>query len=166
MKIVDKDKNCFSLLSNLLTHQISFVEQASDYLNQIKLSIEKNDVETLQTLIKNNNIPLNQIEEHEKARFNLINNYGFEKTKEGFLACVKSFDDSEQSLIELHSKLLKALDMLQVSTKVSDLLVTKNMQRVKQSLSILTGTSLAKDPTYSASGYTHKDSLTRDLATA
>ncbi len=159
-------QSAFEQLSDLFLKQINSLDKATAYLTEIKSSIEANDLEALKRLIQQNNIPLSQIEEHEKARFELIKHYGFENTKAGITQCVASFDDGKKSLQALHDRLNKALSVLQKATTVSDLLITKNKQRVKQSLSILTGTSLKTDPTYSSTGNNNQDSLIRPLAIA
>ncbi len=156
----------FSLFKSLLTKQIDSILIATAYLNNIKASIEANNIDTLQQLIKHNDIPLSQIEEQEKERFSLIESCGYEKNKTGFKQCIKSFDDSSDTLSSLQNSLYKVMDELQTATTVSDLLITKNKNRVKQSLSILTGTTLQKDSTYASNGKSNQDSLTRDLATA
>lgn len=159
-------EDAFSLLSNLLIKQTEAITKASDYLKSIKESIESNDLESLKHLIQHNDIPLTQIEEHEKSRFNLIHQYGFDNTAKGITQYIDTFDDDINSLRNLQTRLNESMSELQTATQVSDLLVTKNKQRVKQALSILTGTSLIKDHTYSASGNKKADSLKRPLAVA
>lgn len=166
MSNLEKNKDISGLLSDLLIKQTEAINKACVYLNDLKKSIEANDLETLKHLIQHNDIPLSQIEEYEKSRFSLIHQYGFDKSAEGFKKCVAAFDDDKKSLGHLLTQLHDAMSELQTATKVSDLLVTKNKQRVKQALSILTGTSLIKDHTYSASGNKKADSLTRPLAIA
>lgn len=161
-----KKQECYSSLYELLTQQIASIKVATTYLNDIKNSIESNDIESLQHLIKHNEIPLNKIEEQETARFSLIESCGFEKNKTGFERCVKACDDSNKSLSDIYSQLNHSLDELQKATEVSGLLVSKNKERVQKSLNILTGNSIKKDPTYSSQGTTNNDSLTRPLAIA
>jgi len=161
-----KNEAAFKLLSDLIIKQIEAISKACTYLNDLKKSIESNDLEALKHLIQHNDIPLAQIEEHEKSRFSLIHQYGFDNTVEGFTQCIKTFDNDKKSLSRLQDRLSDVMHELQVATKVSDILVTKNKQRVKQALSILTGTSLLKDHTYSSSGNKKADSLTRPLAIA
>ncbi len=153
-------------LNDLMTQQIQAINKATQYLNDIKSSVESNDLETLKQLIQHNNLPLSQIEEQEKARFALIKELGFEQTKKGFTQCVTTHDDTRHSLSQLDTALNLAMKQLHTATTVSDLLISKNKQRVKQSLSILTGASLQTDPTYSSTGNSNKDHLIRPLAIA
>jgi len=161
-----KKQECYTLLNELLEKQISSLTIATRYLNDIKDAIESNNLESLQQLIKHNNIPLSQIEELENSRFSLIESCGFEKNKQGFKKCLKACDDTQGTLNILHKKLNSALVELEKATKVSDLLVLQNKQRVKKSLDILTGSTIKKDHTYSSQGTTNQDSLTRPLAIA
>jgi len=159
-----KNNEAFNLLSDLIIKQTEAISKACVYLNDLKKSIEANNLEALKYLIQHNDIPLSQIEEHEKSRFSLIHQYGFDNTVEGYTQCIETFDDDEKSLSGLQTRLNDVMNELQMATKVSDLLVTKNKQRVKQALSILTGSSLLKDHTYSATGNKKEDRLTRPLA--
>jgi len=159
-------QDVYTVMSDLLFKQIKSISKATNYLNEIKTAIESNDLESLKDLIQHNDIPLAQIEEQEKSRFAFIHQYGFENTQQGFTQCIDTFDNADKNLSTLQSQLNDALSELQTATKVSDLLITKNKQRVKQALSILTGTSLQKDHTYSATGSKKEDSLTRPLAIA
>ncbi len=161
-----KKQECYSLLSELLTKQISSLDIATSYLNDIKNSIESGDFDSLKNLIQHNKIPLSQIEEQETARFSLIESCGFEKNNQGFERCVKACDDGTGTIKELYTQLQASLDSLQKATEVSGLLVSKNKDRVKKSLNILTGNSIKKDPTYSSQGTTNQDSLTRPIAVA
>jgi flagellar biosynthesis/type III secretory pathway chaperone len=161
-----KKNECYTLLSELLTKQIASLNVATSYLNDIKECIETNSLEGLQSLIKHNKIPLSQIEDLEISRFSLIESCGFEKDSQGFERCIKACDNSDKSLSQLNEQLNSSLSELQKATEVSGLLVAKNKTRVKNSLSILTGNSIKKDPTYSSQGTTNSDSLTRPLAIA
>jgi len=166
MNELNSKAECFSLFKGLLIKQIDSIQIATVYLNNIKTSIEANDLESLQLLIKHNEIPLSQIEDQETERFSLVERCGYEKNKSGFKQCIESFDDDSKTLGSLQISLSKVMDELQTATTVSDLLITKNKNRVKQSLSILTGTTLQKDQTYSSTGKANQDGLTRDLAIA
>jgi len=166
MSVAKTTEQCFSQFHQLLTQQISSLKMAATYLNAIKESIHSNDLEALQKLIKNNAIPLSDIEKYETERFNLTEQCGFEKNKNGFISCIKSHDNSDLTLDTLQKELYNAMDELKIATEVNDLLVTKNKQRIQHSLEILTGTTLNKTQTYSAEGTKQQGGLTRPLAIA
>lgn len=166
MNAVNSKVDYFNVLNDLLNKQIASLQTAAAYLNDIKVSIETNNLESLQQLIKHNDIPLSRIEEQESERFAVIEACGYEKNKTGFKQCIESFDDDNKTLTTLSDLLYDVMDELQMATTVSDLLITKNKNRVKQSLSILTGTTLKKDHTYSSTGKANPDDLKRNLAIA
>lgn len=155
----------YSLIKSLLTEEIQLINKATDYLDKIKLSIETNDLEQLQALIRNNEIPLQQIEISEQQRLAMASQYGFEQNKQGFTQCVEHSDDKNNTLMTFLNNLYDAMEALKKATMVNDLLVFKNKTRVQNSLHILTG-SKQQDQTYTDKGSKQDSKHSRPLAIA
>lgn len=156
----------FLLFKTLLNEQIEYLETTNQYLADLKESIQSNNLEALQKLVKTNVIPLSQIEALEESRFSLTEQCGYKRNKEGFIACLKACDNDAQVLNELQIKLFDTMKQLKEATQVNDLLIGKSKKRVQDSIHILTGMTLLKDQTYSNKGTKDHGGRSRTIAKA
>ncbi|MBL7005278.1 MAG: flagellar protein FlgN [Gammaproteobacteria bacterium] len=159
-------QHCFKQFKLLLTTQIDSLVSTTNYLLEIKTSIQNNDLEALQQLIKSNNIPLAKIERLENERLTLTQKCGFKADKSGFKECIIANDNQQKTLDSLQAELFNVMQELKKATEVNHLLVSQNKNRIDKSLSILTGISQTSNQTYSVSGIKEEGKHSRPLAVA
>ena len=158
---------CRQALRQLLQMQLTKIDEVDHYLVELKASIAQNDVEAINGTLSGNNLPIDEIEDLEKQRNQLLSQYGFEVNKEGQAACINWCDDSEGSLSNQYQLLSESLIQLQRSIQSNALLVNKGQDRIKRSVSLLTGqVNNEKSTTYSKNGQSHDASNKRSISQA
>jgi flagellar biosynthesis/type III secretory pathway chaperone len=158
---------CRQALSQLLQTQLAKVDEVNHYLVELKASIVQNDVEAINGTLSENNLPIGEIEDLEKHRNQLLGQYGFDANNEGQAECIKWCDDNEGNLSKQHQLLSESLIQLQRSIQINALLVNKGQDRIKRSVSLLTGqVNNEKSSTYSKNGQSDDVSNKRSISQA
>jgi flagellar biosynthesis/type III secretory pathway chaperone len=158
---------CRAALSQLLQTQLAKADQVNHYLAELKTSIAQNDIEAINGTLSQNNLPLGEIEDLENHRNQLLSQYGFEANKEGQVSCIKWCDDNEGNLSKQYQLLSESLIQLQRSIQINALLVNKGQDRIRRSVSLLTGqVNNEKSSTYSKNGQTHAATNKRSISQA
>lgn len=156
-------QQCFQKLNALLSQQTDEIDGINSYLDEIKNAIAANEIESLNTLLTQQRLPTEDINNLESQRHQLLDVYGFEFTQEGLEKCISECDKNGL-LTERYELFQQALSRLQRSIQVNSLLINKNKNRIRKSLNLLTGQQNSDNAkTYSsngqASGYSSKRSL-------
>lgn len=158
---------CRQVLSQLLQAQQVKVDEVNHYLVELKTSIAQNDIEAINGTLSENNLPIGEIEDLENHRNQLLSQYGFEANTEGQAACIKWCDDSEGNLHKQFQLLSESLIQLQRSIQINALLVNKGQDRIRRSVSLLTGqANNEKSNTYSKTGQTYGAPNKRSISQA
>lgn len=158
---------CRQTLVQLLQTQITKVDEVNNYLVELKDSLARNDIEAIDGTLSENNLPVSEIENLEEHRNQLLGQYGFEANKEGQAACIKWCDDNEGSLSRQYQLLSESLTQLQRSIQINALLVNKGQDRIRRSVSLLTGqVDNEKSSTYSKNGQTYGTTDKRSISQA
>jgi len=158
---------CRKALSQLFQLQLTKVEEVNHYLVELKTSIAQNNIEAINSNLSQNNLPIAEIENLENRRNQVLSQYGFEADNEGQLGCIKWCDDSDESLAKLYQLLSISLVQLQKSIQINSLLVNKGQDRIRRSVSLLTGqVNNERSSTYSKSGYSQGANNKRSLSQA
>lgn len=145
-------QQCREQLTALLEEHIQRIADASEYLAGIKQAIAENQLESLQDSLAKPAFAVDDIEQLEQQRYQLLSNYGFSQDADGFEKCV-AWCDEDQQVSELYQQLIQNLVQLQHSIQVHSLLVNRGRDRVRRSLGILTGLgTTASGETYSSDG--------------
>lgn len=160
-------KQCQQALSQLFQTQLARVDQINLFLIKLKASIAQNDTEAINTTLSENNLPISEIEEFENSRNQLLNQYGFEANIKGQTACIKWCDNNEGNLSKQYQLLSESLIQLQQSIQINALLVNKGQDRIRRSVSLLTGqVNNEKSSTYSKNGQTRDATNKRSITQA
>jgi flagellar biosynthesis/type III secretory pathway chaperone len=158
---------CQQALSQLFQKQLARVDEINLFLIKLKASIAQNDSETINTTLSENNLPISEIEEFENSRNKLLNQYGFEANIKGQTACIKWCDNNEGNLSKQYQFLSESLVQLQQSIQINALLVNKGHDRIRRSVSLLTGqVNNEKSSTYSKNGQTNLTANKRIISQA
>jgi flagellar biosynthesis/type III secretory pathway chaperone len=158
---------CQQALSQLLQIQLTKVNEVNRFLVELKVSIAQNDIETINATLSENDLPIAEIEDLENHRNQLLSQYGFKANKEGQAACIKWCDDNEGNLSKQYLLLSESLIQLQQSIQINALLVNKGQNRIRRSVSLLTGqVNDEKSSTYSKNGQTHGTANKRSISQA
>lgn len=158
---------CRQALSQLLQAQLVTVDEVNHYLTELKTSIAQNDIDAINGSLTGNSLPIGEIETLEKHRNQLLNQYGFEANEEGQVACIKWCDDNEENLLSQYQLLSESLIQLQRSIQINALLVSKGQDRIRRSVSLLTGqVNNEKSSTYSKNGQTNGTTNKRSISQA
>jgi flagellar biosynthesis/type III secretory pathway chaperone len=158
---------CREALDQLLQMQLATVEEVNQYLVELKASIAQNDIEVMNSSLSENNLPIDKIETLEHRRNQLLIQYGFEASNEGLTECIKWCDDNVGSLSKRYQLLTDSLIQLQQSIQINALLVNKGQDRIKRSVSLLTGqVGYEKSSTYSKNGQTYDAINKRSISQA
>ncbi|MDH3634287.1 MAG: flagellar protein FlgN [Gammaproteobacteria bacterium] len=147
------NQQCREQLTALLEEHNQRITSASEYLAGIRQAIAENQLESLQDSLAKPEFVVDDIEQLEQQRYQLLSNYGFSQDADGFEKCMAWCDDGNQQVSALYQQLIQNLVRLQHSTQVNSLLVNRGRDRVRRSLGILTGlgtTGTCK--TYSSDG--------------
>ena len=160
-------QQCFQQLNALLSQQIDEFKGINSYLDEIKNAIAANEIESLNTLLTQQRLPTEDINNLESQRHQLLDVYGFEFTQEGLEKCISECDRNSV-LAKQYELFQQSLSHLQRSIQVNSLLINKNQNRIRKSLHLLTTGQQNSDNarTYSSSGQTSGYSNKRSLAQA
>jgi len=157
---------CRERLSELLQAQTEQITRANEYLLVIKNAIAADQLDKLQQSLTSPELAIEDIENLEQQRYQLLANYGFDQNPEGLEKCIDWCDDDQQ-LSELYQQLIASLVDLQHSIQLNSLLVNKGQERVRRSIGILTGVGTSGTcKTYSKKGQAINPAGRRDIAIA
>lgn len=146
------NRQCREQLTALLEEHIQRIAAASEYLAGIKQAIAENHLESLQDSLTKPAFAVDDIEQLEQQRYQLLSNYGFSQDADGFEKCM-AWCDKDQQVSELYQQLIQNLVRLQHSIQVHSLLVNRGRDRIRRSLGILTGIgTTGTGKTYSSDG--------------
>jgi flagellar biosynthesis/type III secretory pathway chaperone len=158
---------CREQLTELLEAHNARISSANAFLLTIKNAIADNQLETLQQSLENPELAVDDIEQLERQRYQLLSTYGFSENSDGFEKCVAWCDNPQGLVAELYQQLIQGLVQLQHSIQINNLLVIKGGDRVRRSLEVLTGVGTAGNcKTYSSNGKTLSPADQRDIAIA
>ena len=160
-------RQCREQLVELLQAHNTRITGATEYLASIKLAIAENRLEDLQNSLSNPEFAIDDIEQLEQQRYQLLSDYGFDQDSEGFEKCMNWCDNEQKQVAGLYQQLIQGLVQLQHSIQVNSLLINKGRDRVRRSLGILTGLGATGNcKTYSSDGKALNTSGQRDIAIA
>jgi flagellar biosynthesis/type III secretory pathway chaperone len=158
---------CREQLTELLQAHNARISSANAFLLTIKNAIADNQLETLQQSLANPELAVDDIEQLEQQRYQLLSTYGFSENSDGFEKCVAWCDNEQGQVSRLYQQLIQGLLQLQHSIQINTLLVTRGQDRVRRSLGVLTGLGTAGNcKTYSSNGKTLSPAGQRDIAIA
>lgn len=158
---------CRHRLSELLQAQNDRIVSANEYLLVIKNAIANNQLDNLQQSLNSPDLAIEDIEQLEQQRYQLLGSSGFEQNADGLEKCIEWCDDEQNRLSELYQQLIRNLVELRQSIQLNSLLVNKGQERVRRSIGILTGVGTsASCKTYSNKGEAINPAGRRDIAIA
>ena len=158
---------CREQLTALLEAHIARISSANDFLLAIKNAIAANQLENLQQSLANPELALDQIEQLEQQRHQLLSTYGFSENSDGFEKCVAWCDNEQGQVSRLYQQLIQGLLQLQHSIQLNNLLIARGQDRIRRSLGVLTGLgAMGNCKTYSSNGKTLSPAGQRDIAIA
>lgn len=158
---------CKTQLEQLLQTQNEHIARANDYLGVIKKAIADGRLDGLQQSLSHPELPIDEIENLERQRQQLLADSGFAADRGGLAKCIAWCDDDNGRLAELYKQLLDNLYQLRHSIQVNSLLVNRGQQRVRRSIGILTGNNNSGfTRTYGDKGQAIDPSARRDIAIA
>ena len=158
---------CRERLTELLKAQNARISSASAFLLTIKNAIADNHLETLQQLLANPDLAVDDIEQLEQQRYQLLTSCGFSENSDGFEKCVAWCDNDQGQVSRLYQQLIQGLVQLQHSIQINSLLVIKGQDRVRRSLGVLTGVGTAGNcKIYSSNGKALSPADQRNIAIA
>lgn len=133
---------CREHLSGLLQAQVERITQANQYLLVIKNALADDRLEDLLHSLTNPDLTIEDIENLEQQRYQLLADYGFDQNPEGLEKCINWCDD-RQRLAGIYQQLVDSLVSLRHSIQINSLLVNKGQERIRRSIGILTGVGTA-----------------------
>jgi len=158
---------CREQLTALLEAHNARISSANDFLLAIKNAIAANQLENLQQSLANPELALDQIEQLEQQRHQLLSTYGFSENSDGFEKCVAWCDNEQGQVSGLYQQLIQGLVQLQHSIQLNNLLIARGQDRIRRSLGVLTGLgAMGNCKTYSSNGKTLSPAGQRDIAIA
>lgn len=158
---------CRERLTALLEAQNTSIASANEYLLAVKQAIADNELEKLQQSLSDPRLAVDDIEQLEQQRYQILSTYGFSENSDGFAKCVAWCDNEQEQVAALYQQLIQNLVQLQHSIQINSLLVTRGQDRVRRSLRVLTGLGPAGGcKTYSSNGQTLSSSGQRNIAIA
>ena len=155
-------QQCLDELSHLFERQISELQEINDYLTRIKNAVAENDIEEMNNLVAKQKPPVAEVEKLQVMQQKLVSNYNFEATGDGLAKCIE-WCDLEDRLVIQYENFKQELTQLQHSLQISDLLVSKGQNRVRQSLQLLTGQT-ANTRVYTSDGHSRDSTDRRSIA--
>ena len=158
---------CREQLTALLEAHNARISSANEYLLAIKKAIADNQLDNLQQTLASPELALDQIEQLERQRHQLLSTYGFSEDSDGFEKCIAWCDNEHEQVAGLYQQLIQALVKLQHSIQLNNLLIAKGQDRIRRSLGVLTGLgAMGNCKTYSSNGKTLSPAGQRDIAIA
>jgi flagellar biosynthesis/type III secretory pathway chaperone len=162
-----KQKDCRARLRELLQKQNAGIASANAYLVAIKDAIANSRLDHLQQKLGSPELAIDDIEELEQQRLQLLGDFGFERDNAGMEKCIAWCDDEDHQLSALYQQLIRHLFELRHSIQMNSLLVNRGQERVRRSIGILTGVgNSTTGKTYGASGQTINPADRRGIAVA
>ncbi len=157
---------CRDQLTALLEAHNERISNANDFLLAIKNAIATNQLENLQQSLSSPELALDEIEQLEQQRYQLLSTYGFSEDSDGFEKCVAWCDNEQEQVSGLYQQLIQELLQLQHSIQRNNLLISRGRDRIRRSLRVLAGLGAGNCKTYSSSGQTLNPAGQRDIAIA
>ncbi len=158
---------CRERLIELLETHNARISNANAFLLAIKNAIADNKLETLQQSLANPELAVDDIEQLEQQRYQLMSTFGFSKNSDGFEKCVAWCDNEQGQVSALYQQLIQGLVQLQHSIQINNLLIIKGQDRVRRALGVLTGSGTAGNfKTYSSNGKALSQAGQRNIAIA
>jgi hypothetical protein len=155
-------QQCYTELSDLFETQISELHAINSYLTKIKNAVAENDVEALNNLVAEQRLPIKEIETLQAKQHQLMSMHNFESNNAGLQKCI-AWCDRQDMLIGQFEAFKQEMEVLQRSLQISDILVSKGQNRIRQSLHLLTGQTV-NAKTYSSSGLSQETTDGRSIA--
>lgn len=155
-------QQCYQSLTDLLQNQTTELQTINNYLTQIKNAVADNDVEALDQLVTQQRLPVAEIEDLQIQRQQLMSNYNFDADNTGFEKCI-DWCDQQGTLASQYQNFKQELMLLHRSLQISDLLVSKGQNRIRQSLQLLTGQTV-NTKTYTSNGQSQDSTDGRSIA--
>lgn len=157
---------CRQRLSELLQAQTERITRANEYLLVIKNAIAGDQLENLQQSLTSPDLSIEDIENLERQRYQLLTDFGFDQDPAGLEKCI-NWCDQDQLLSGLYQQLIASLMDLRQSIQINSLLVNKGQDRVRRSIGILTGVGTSgTSKTYGNKGQAINPAGRRDIAIA
>ena len=147
-----KQKDCRQRLRKLLQAQNDRIASANEYLVVIKNAIAEGQLDDLQESLCSPDLAIDDIENLENQRFELLADFGFETNHDGLENCINWCDDDDRQLWQLNQQLISKLFDLRHSIQINSLLVNRGQERVRRSIGILTGAGNSGCKTYGNDG--------------
>ena len=155
-------QQCHVELSSLFETQTSELQAVNSYLIKIKNAIAENDVEALNNLVDEQTLPIREIDLLQAKQRQLMSSYNFQPTREGLEKCIE-WCDKENTISKQYQTFKVEMEKLQLSLQVSDMLINKGQNRVRQSLHLLTGQTV-NTRTYTSTGHSQESTEGRSIA--
>ena len=153
---------CHDELSHLFETQTSELQASSSCLSEIKNAVAENDVDALNSLVAHQRLPIKEIENLRVQQHQLMSSYNFESNNAGLESCI-DWCDRQDKLFRQYQAFKDAMLVLQHSLQISDMLVSKSQNRIRQSLHLLTGQTV-NARTYSSTGESQDSTDGRSIA--
>jgi hypothetical protein len=157
-------QQCHEELTQLFDTQTSELQAINSYLTKIKYAVAENDVEALNNLITEQRLPIKEIEILQEKQHQLMSRYNFKSNNTGLDKCI-AWCDRQDKLLDRYQIFKQEMETLQHSLQISDMLVSKGQNRIRQSLHLLTGQTV-NTRTYTSSGQSQESTDGRSIAHA
>ena len=158
--------DCRQSLQRLMRRQSRCIDDATEYLDEIKQAFVDNRLKGMQDLLAAPRFDLTEIETLEQERHRLLADYGYDRDERGFQLCIEWCDDAGRETSALYLELIDKLKTLQKAIQVNGLLIRKGRDRVQRSIGVLTGIAVGDCKTYSSDGQTVDTARRRNIAIA
>ncbi|MCP4490516.1 MAG: flagellar protein FlgN [Gammaproteobacteria bacterium] len=157
---------CHAELIALMARQSEELDTINTYLSEIKSAIVENDIESLDTLITRQRLPIAEMDDLENQRNRLLEKYGFKPGRNGLASCI-AWCDRDAIISRQYEMFRQALQRLQRAIQINSLLVSKGREHVRQSLQLIMGQPISnRMTTYSSNGKTEDNNSHRTIARA
>ena len=142
-----------SQLASLLEQQLESIRHNREILDDVKALISQNDNAGLLQLLEQRPIDLSGLESMQSEQHQLLQSWGFGDDETALKQCAEAC--TSETLYALYETLEAELKALREGLMINDLLIRKNQQRVRQSISLLSGRiHETETSTYSRQGAT------------
>lgn len=160
--ITTSAQQCHDELYHLFETQTCELQAINSYLSEIKNAVAENDVDALNNLVSRQALPIKEVENLQVQQHQLMSNYNFESNNAGLESCI-DWCDRQGKLSQQYQAFKDAMLVLQHSLQISDMLVSKGQNRVRQSLYLLTGQTV-NARTYTSTGESQDSTDGRSIA--